>query len=135
MAAADQLVNDANGVDGGGKALDWRWVRVRARTVFGNLSKLPPFNWPNRTYAATVSEYDAVTGTAEQVAFRYVDSRQDASDSPNNCVCFKDMVLVWWEHFLATTPPKEVEEAIKRAGVLRKWPTNYPGTPPYEKGS
>ncbi len=104
------------------------------RTVFGNLSSGKPFNWPNRQYAASTSEYDAITGASEQVSFRYVDSRQDAANNPDNCICFKDMVLVWWEHFLATTPPAEVAAAVAKAKVLRKWPAGFAGTPPYEVG-
>lgn len=134
MTVDQDLANAANGVDGAGNALPWRWARVRARTVLGNLRKNLPFAWPNPTYAATVSEYDCITGTAEQIAFRYVDSRQDTTDSPDNCVDFKDMVLVWWEHFLATTPPAEVSAALAKAKVLRKWPTGFPGTPSYEAG-
>lgn len=128
MAAGQDLINGANGVNPtNGVGLDWRWVRVRARTVFGNLSKYTPFNYPNPTYAATTSEYDAVTGASEQVSWRYV-----ASDG--QCYCFKDMVIVWWEHFLATTQPSDVVAAIAKASTLRPWPKDFPGTPPYERG-
>jgi hypothetical protein len=109
-------------------------VRVRARTLFGNLAHNTPFNYPNPTYAATTSEYDANTGSSEVTSWRYVDSRQDAVDSPDNCVDFHDMVLVWWEHFIATTPPAEVAAAIAKAKTFRKWPTAFPGTPAWEKG-
>jgi len=135
MSAGQDLVNGANGVDpatGIGEA--WRWVRVRARTVYGNLKANKPFNYPNPNYAATTSEYDANTGSSEATSWRYVDSRQDTNDSPDNCVDLKDIMLVWWEHFLATTPPAEVAAAVTRAKTLRKWPTAFPGTPDYEKG-
>lgn len=135
MTADQDVFNATNGVDGNGAALSWRWVRVRARTVFGNLSKTLPFAWPNPTYAASTSEYDAVTGASEQTSWRYVDSRQDTTDSPDNVVCVKDIMLVWWEHYLATTDPKVVAAALAKAKVLRKWPTGYPGTPPYEAGT
>lgn len=134
MAADQDVFNANNGVDGNNNALPWRWVRVRARTVFGNLHKNLPFNWPNPTYAASTSTYDAGTGASEAVSWRYVDSRQDATDSVDNCMDFKDMVLVWWEHFIATTPPADVAAAVAKAKVLRKWPTGFPGTPPYEAG-
>lgn len=134
MTADQDLINAANGVDGNNIGLPWRWSRIRARTVFHNLAKNLPFAWPNSKYAASTSEYDGVTGASEMIAFRYVDSRQDAVDSPENCVDFKDMVLVWWEHFIATTPAADVASAIARAKVLRKWPTGFPGTPPYEQG-
>lgn len=134
MTADTDVFNADNGVDGNGAALPWRWVRVRARTVFGNLHKNLPFAWPNTSYAASTSEYDAVTGASEQTSWRYVDSRQDSTDSPDNCMDFKDIVLVWWEHFLATTPPDQVAAAVAKAKVLRKWPTAFPGTPTYEVG-
>src|ERR1700756_5339699 len=120
---ADVDVANANaGVDGNGAALLFRYVRVRARTVYGNLSKLLPFAWPNNQFAGSTSIYDAETGDSEQISWRYVDSRQDVSDDPDNCICFKDMVLVWWEHFLATTPPDEVAAAVAKAKTFRKWP-------------
>jgi hypothetical protein len=107
---------------------------VRARTVFGNLKANTPFAYPNPTFAATTSEYDANTGSSEQTSWRYVDSRQDTADSPDHCVDFHDMVLVWWEHFLATTDPADVDAAIAKAKALRKWPSAFPGTPVFEKG-
>jgi hypothetical protein len=36
MAAGQDLVNAANGVDGAGKPLPWRWVYGRARTILGH---------------------------------------------------------------------------------------------------
>ena len=134
MSADLDVKNGSDGVDANGAALPWRWVRARARTVFGNLSKLQPFNWPNPKYAASTSLYDAVSGSSEQTSWRYVDSRQDAVDSPDNVVCLKDIMLVWWEHFVATTPPADVAAALAKAKVLRKWPTGFAGTPPYEAG-
>lgn len=134
MAADQDVFNANNGAPPGGPGWSWRWVKVRARTVYGNLSKLVPFAYPNSQYAGTTSHYDAETGASEQVSWRYVDSRQDSVDSPDNCICFKDMVLVWWEHFLATTDPKDVAAAIDRAKKLRKWPTAFAGTPGFEKG-
>lgn len=134
MSAGQDLVDGANGAPPGGPGEAWRWVRIRARTVFANLAHNKPFAYPNPTFAASTSEYDANTGTGEQIAIRYVDSRQDTTDSPDNCVDFKDMVLVWWEHFIATIPPADVAAAIARAKVLRKWPTAFPGTPDFEKG-
>lgn len=135
MSAGQDLVNAANGVDpatGVGEA--WRWVRVRARTVYGNLKANKPFNYPNPTYAATTSEYDANTGSSEQTSWRYVDSRQDTTDSPDNVVDLKDIQLVLWENFLANTDPATVAKLVAKAKQLRKWPTAYPGTPDYEKG-
>jgi hypothetical protein len=134
MSAGQDLVDAGNGTPPGGPGWPWRWVKVRARTVFGNLHKNVPFAYPNTKYAATTSEYDANTGSSEQTSWRYIDSRQDTTDSPDNCMDFKDMVLVWWEHFLATTPPAEVAAAIAKAKTLRKWPTAFPGTPDFEKG-
>lgn len=135
MSAGQDLVNAANGVDPAtGVGETWRWVRVRARTVYGNLRKNKPFNYPNPTYAATTSEYDANTGSSEATSWRYVDSRQDTTDSPDNCVDFKDVMLVLWENFLLNTDPKIVAQLVAKAKVLRKWPTGFEGTPDYEKG-
>jgi hypothetical protein len=134
MSAGQDLVNAANGAPPGGPGWPWRWVRVRARTVYGNLKNNKPFNYPNPTYAATTSEYDVNTGSGEVTAWRYVDSRQDTSDSWDNVVDPKDIMLVWWENFLATTDPKTVAALVAKAKQLRKWPTNYPGTPDFEKG-
>jgi hypothetical protein len=135
MTADQDVLNNDNGVtQPNNAAMTWRWVRVRARTVFGNLHKNLPFAWPNGNYAATTSHYDAETGGSEQISWRYVDSRQEAVDNIDNCMDFKDIVLTWWEHFLATTPPAEVAAAIAKAKVLRKWPTGFPGTPSYEQG-
>src|ERR1700760_275923 len=121
MGADVDLLNLNNGVQSDGTtALAWRWVRVRARTVYGNITKLTPFAWPNPGFAATTSHYDAETGSSEQTSWRYVASREDTASSPDNVVDLKDIMLVWWEHFLATTPPAEVAAAVAKAKTLRK---------------
>jgi hypothetical protein len=127
MVADQDVFNADNGVDPNGAALPWRWVRVRARTVYGNLSKLMPFAWPNTQAAATVSHYDAETGASEQTSWRYIDSN-------NEVQCLKDMMLVFWELMLTKFTAAEVQAAIASASVLRPWPTGFPGTPPYEAG-
>jgi len=126
--SADQDVNNSlNGTDPTGVALTWRWVRIRSRTVFGNLRKNQPFNWPNRTYAASTSLYDAVTGTAEQIAWRYIDSEGTVWD-------LKDFMVVFIENFIKTVPQADRAAAINKASQLRPWPSGFPGTPPYEAG-
>jgi hypothetical protein len=123
---ADQDVNNANnGVDGNNNVLPWRWVYVRARTILGHCTKLVPFS--RGTTPATPSLYDAMVGTAEQVASRYI-----ASDG--NVWDLHDYLRVSVEKLIAETDPGKLAGYRTAAGVLRLWPANFPGTPPFEVG-
>lgn len=128
-----QVENAINGQDDSGNFLAWAWVKGRARTVFGNLNAIP-FNRVinNTTVAATPSDLDHGTLAAEEVSWRYIDSRQDTADSPDNVVDLKDIMIIWWEHFLATTDSADVAAAIAQAKILRNWPTTYAGRPGWE---
>jgi hypothetical protein len=111
----------------------WWMVAGRARKVLGNIIKKAPFTrtWTiggvTTNVAATPSEYDHSTLTAEQVAWRYVDSQKNVRD-------FGDMVLVWWEWFITNTPPAELAAAIANAQEFRAWPPGYTGTAPFDTG-
>lgn len=124
MAAGQDLVNAANGVDGQGGALPWRWVYGRARTILGHNNKIP-FSRGNTP--ASPAEYDANVCAAEQVGSRYI-----ASDG--NVWDLHDYLRVKVELLIAQTPPEQLAAARKAAGVLRPWPVGYPGTPPFEIG-
>jgi hypothetical protein len=125
MSAGTDLVNAANGVDGGGGVLPWRWVYTRARTILGHNTKKKPFSRGNTP--ASPSEYDAVVVAAEQLGNRYI-----ASDG--NVWDFHDWLRVQIELMIAATPADKLAEARKNAGVLRQWPVGFPGTPDFEVG-
>lgn len=124
MAAGQDLVNAANGVDGAGNPLPWRWVYGRARTILGHCKQIPFARGNN---PASPSEYDALVCAAEQVGSRYI-----ASDG--NVWDLHDWLRVQVELLIAQTPADQLAAARKAAGVLRKWPAGYPGTPPFEVG-
>jgi len=123
---ADVDVNNAdNGVDGAGNPLPWRWVYVRARTILGHCTKAIPFM--HGTKPATVSLYDHIVGTSEQVASRYIASDGRVWD-------LHDYLRVQVELLISDTDPAKLETARAMAGVLRKWPEGFDGTPPSEVG-
>lgn len=124
MSAGQDLLHAGDGTDGGNGPLPWRWVYVRARTLLGHCNKIP---YARGNTPATPSMYDQIVGTAEQVASRYV-----ASDG--NVWDLHDWLRVQVELLIAQTPPEQLTAARKAAGVFRKWPPGYPGTPPFEIG-
>lgn len=124
MAAAQDLINAADGVDGTGKPLPWRWVYGRARTILGHCNKIP-FSRGNSP--ASPSEYDAIVCGMEQVASRYI-----ASDG--NVWDLHDYLRVKVELLIDETDPEKLKAARERASKLRPWPAGYPGTPPFEIG-
>jgi len=120
--------NALNGVQVDGSFRPWAWVHVRARTVFGSLSKQIPF-WREingQKVASTPSTLDQIIGTAEQTAWRYV-----ASDG--NVYDLKDTVLLLLESLLETAGPVKVAELQAKASTLRAWPASYPGAAPFER--
>jgi hypothetical protein len=124
MSAGQDLVNAANGEDGNGGALPWRWVYGRARTILGHCNKIP-FSRGNTP--ASPSEYDALVCASEQIASRYI-----ASDG--NVWDLHDLIRVQVELLIAHTPAADLAAARAAAGVLRPWPAGYLGTPPFEVG-
>jgi hypothetical protein len=124
MAAGQDLLNAANGTDANGGALPWRWVYGRARTILGHCNKIP---FSRGTTPASPSAYDAIVCGMEQIGSRYV-----ASDG--NVWDLHDYLRVQVELLIAQTDPAKLAAARKAAGVLRKWPPGYPGTPPFEIG-
>lgn len=123
---ADVDVNDAlNGIQNGAPR-PWAYVKVRARTVLGNLKSVPFSRVINgKQVAATTSAYDHLIGTAEQTSWRYV-----ASDG--NVWDLKDFLITQIELLIASTDAAKINEARTRAGVLRPWPQGYAGAPPFE---
>jgi hypothetical protein len=124
MAAGQDLVNAANGVDGAGKPLPWRWVYGRARTILGHNNKIP-FSRGNTP--ASPSDYDANVCGHEQTGSRYI-----ASDG--NVWDLHDWLRVQIELLIAQTPPDQLKAARAAASKLRPWPVGYLGTPPFEVG-
>lgn len=124
MSAGQDLQRGADGVDAQGNPLPWRWVWGRARTILGHCNKMP-FSRGNTP--ASPSEYDAIVCAAEQIGSRYV-----ASDG--NVWDLHDWLRVQVELLIAQTPPDQLAAARKAAATFRKWPTGYPGTPPFEVG-
>lgn len=124
MAAGQDLVNAGNGEDGNGGPLPWRWVYGRARTVLGHCNKIP---FSRGSTPASPSEYDAIVCGMEQIGSRYV-----ASDG--NVWDLHDWLRVQIELTIASTDPAVLAAARAKAGVLRPWPANFPGTPPFEVG-
>lgn len=129
--SADQDVEAAlNGVQADGSFRPWAWVRVRARTVFGNLAK-NAYNLPfTRTIngsqvAATPSALDHLIGTSEQTSWVYV-----ASDG--HVYNLKDFAILLIEDFLETTDAAKVAELKAKASTLRPWPADYPA-PAFER--
>lgn len=128
MATPDVDVDNAlNGVREDGGFRPWAWAHVRARTVFGSLSKNVPFsrNVPGPV-ASTPSALDHIVGASEQTSWRYV-----ASDG--NVYDLKDFMLLLIENFLETTDHDKVAKIKQKASQLRAWPATYPGAAPYEQ--
>lgn len=123
---AVDVFNASNGIQDNGSPRPWAFVRVRARTVLGDVLKKPPFNRliNGKPVAATTSQYDHDIGTAEQTSWRYIDSQGTVWD-------LKDWMITFIELMVASQP-QAVADARKRAAVLRPWPTGFPGKPDFE---
>lgn len=125
MTADQDVWNAENGVDGQGNPLSWRWVYGRARTILGHCMKNKPFSRNNSP--ASPSVYDAIVCGMEQIASRYI-----ASDG--NVWDLHDDFRIRTELLIAETDPAKLADARAKASVLRPWPANFPGTPPFEVG-
>jgi hypothetical protein len=110
-----------------GDVLAYQAVAVRARTVYGNLDAKQPFqtNYGSGPVPNTAATYDAVTGTAEQIAWRYVDEYGNVWDP-------KKLMQVLVEHLLDTVPLAKLAQYITNAEQLRPWPTGFKGAMPGE---
>lgn len=104
--------------------LGWRWVRVRARQIPSALNKLLPFGWPTKSQPATVSAFDAITGTAEQIASRHIDPY-------GNVVNFFTTWVVQWYWMLDGCPTplsqERLSDYLTLANQLNPWPQGFPG--------
>lgn len=126
MAADVDVANGLNGVQGDGSPRPWAFVKVRARTVLGNL-RAKPFarQVGGNQVASTTSALDHLIGTAEQTSWRYVASDGAVWD-------LKDLAIVQIELLIATTDPEVLADAKARASQLRAWPAGYAGKPDFE---
>lgn len=126
MAADQDVQAGLDGVQGDGSPRPWAFVKVRARTVLGNL-KAKPFvrDIAGKPVAATTSALDHLIGTAEQTSWRYVASDGAVWD-------LKDLAIVQIELLIAATDPKVLADAKARAAALRQWPAGYAGKPDFE---
>lgn len=122
-AGLNGVTQDQNG-NPTNQALPWRWVRVRARQIPSALAKLIPFAYPNPQQPASVSAFDAIEGTAEQVASRHIDPY-------GNVVNFFTVWVVQWYWFLDGCPTplsqERLHDYLTLANQLNAWPSNYPG--------
>jgi hypothetical protein len=130
MPADQDVLNGLNGIQADGSPRPWAWVRGRARTVLGDLmgANRKPFSrvLANGTpVAATPSQLDHDVVTAEQVAWRYIDSKGTVWD-------FKDFMIVLIEKMVAETDPAELEKYRQAAATLRPWPQGFPAKPDFE---
>lgn len=127
MAADQDVSNALNGVQQDGSSRPWAFVKVRARTVLGNLKAIPFWRQlgSNRV-AVTPSAFDHLIGTAEQIAWRYV-----ASDG--NVWDLHDFLITLIEKTIAETDAAKLTDARNKAAVLRPWPPGYAGAPDFER--
>src|SRR5919197_3679631 len=125
MPADQDVLNGINGTQVDGSPRPWAWVRVRARTVFGNLRKNKPFTREinGRTIASSTSQLDHDIGTSEQISWRYVASNGVVFD-------LKDFMLLQIEHFIATVDDATLHDYIAKASQLRDYPDGFAGHVP-----
>ncbi len=122
------VLNAMNGVQADGRTpRPWAWVRARARKVLGDIVKKQPFtrDLGNGQVAATTSALDHLITTAEQVAWRYVDSAGTLWD-------FGDFMLYSIERDLDQLGVDKVAALRAKASVLRPWPAGATGAPGFE---
>lgn len=126
MPADIDVKNQIDGVQGDGSPRPWAWVRVRARTVLGNLKSVPfSRNINGKPVASTTSALDHIIGASEQTSWRYI-----ASDG--NVWDLKDYVIVSIEKLIAETDPAKLADYRSKASQLRAWPAGYAGKPDFE---
>ncbi|ATN89763.1 hypothetical protein SEA_NIHILNOMEN_47 [Mycobacterium phage NihilNomen] len=126
MPADIDVKNQIDGVQGDGSPRPWAWVRVRARTVLGNLKNKPFSRDVNgKPVASTPSALDHIIGASEQTSWRYI-----ASDG--NVYDLKDFMIVAIEKMIAETDPAKLAEYRNKASQLRPWPAGYAGRPDFE---
>lgn len=124
MSADQDVSSGINGTQGDGSPRPWAWVRVRARTVLGNL-KNKPFTRQvgNVQVASTTSALDHIIGASEQTSWRYI-----ASDG--NVWDLKDLAIVLIEKLIAEDTA--LADHRSKAAQLRAWPAGYAGKPDFE---
>ncbi|AXF51530.1 hypothetical protein SEA_JUICYJAY_50 [Mycobacterium phage JuicyJay] len=126
MPADIDVKNQIDGVQGDGSPRPWAWVRVRARTVLGNLKNKPFSRDVNgKPVASTPSALDHIIGASEQTSWRYIASDGRVYD-------LKDACLIAIELLLDSVPAEKLAEYRNKASQLRPWPAGYAGRPDFE---
>ena len=137
MAAADDILNIQQGTTGDpNNPYVQGWMsRVRARKVLGDNVKKTPFTraWAAIKTVASCMQQDKITAIADAVGWRR--TTVDTSFGVPPVVDFGDMALVQWEYFLLTADKTILTQALHNAGLLEKWPANFPGAADFEQGT
>jgi hypothetical protein len=136
MAAADGILNIQQGTTGDpNNPYVQGWMsRVRGRKVLGDNVKKYPFTraWAAIKTVASCMQQDKLTAVADAVGWR----RTVVSSSVVPAVVdFGDIVLLQWEYFLLTADQGVLQQAVVNAGLLEKWPANFPGAADFEQGT
>lgn len=140
MAAADDIRNFETGEKPGDPTgFEQGWFSpVRARKVLGNRVKKAPFwrAWANIKTAASPMVQDKLTAVADAVGWR----RTTVPDGLNSTIVpavvdVGDIILIQWEYFLLIADNATLKQAVTNAGLLQKWPANFPGAADFEQGT
>jgi hypothetical protein len=118
-----------------GDVLAYQAVAVRARTVWNNIDGKEPFqtNYGSGPVPNTAATYDGVTGTAEQIAFRYICAYGIVWEPKK-----VQLLLIEWFRDGCPTNLTPAQMAAKIAGYitnaeqLRPWPAGFKGAMPGE---
>lgn len=137
MAAADDIENYEQGTTGDPtNPYVQGWMsRIRARKVLGDNVKKAPFTriWGAIKAVASPMQQDKITAIADAVGWRR--TTVDTSTGVPPVVDVGDMILVQWEYFLLSADKTILAQALSNAGLLEKWPTNFPGAADFEQGT
>lgn len=137
MAAADDILNIQQGTTGDPtNPFVIAWLsRVRGRKVLGDNVKKAPYTriWGTVKAVASCMQQDKLTAIADAVGWRR--TTVDTSTGVPAVVDVGDMILVQWEAFLLTVDKDVLKQALINAGLLEKWPANFPGAADFEQGT
>jgi hypothetical protein len=137
MAAADDIENYQQGTTGDpANPYVQGWMsRIRARKVLGDNVKKEPYTriWGAIKAVASPMQQDKITAIADAVGWRR--TTVNTSNGVPPVVDVGDMILVQWEAFLLTVDPAVLKQALINAGLLEKWPANFPGAAVFEQGT
>lgn len=119
----------------GGLAV-YQAVHARARNLWGTIDQNAPFqiNFGQGPVPVAIATYDQITCTAEATTWRHV----DPYGSVANMMKVNLLLWYWLMDGCPTnmgslgSPTNRVPQYEKWAGVMRDWPTGYPGAMPGE---